>query len=68
MLQAPSFDTDKRNREKIEPWVGRQRASRKGNSHAFQPVKASSNLDVRESGRGRVPVRTVVSDKGERYI
>lgn len=68
MLQAPCFDTDKRNREKIEPWVGRQRASRKGNSHAFQPVKASSNLDVRESGRGTVPVRTVVSDKGERYI
>lgn len=30
MLQAPCFDTDKRNREKIEPWVRRLRAWRKG--------------------------------------
>lgn len=58
MLQAPCFDTDKRNREKIEPWVGRLRASRKGNAHAFQPVKASSNQDMGEWGKESMSGRT----------
>ena len=67
MLQAPCFDTDKRNREKTEPWVGRLRASRKGNAHAFQPVKGPSNQDMAELGRGRMPVRAVVSEKRKEF-
>lgn len=63
MLQAPCFDTDKRNRKKIEPWVGRLRASRITNAPALQLVKDSSNQDVRELGRG-IAVKAVVSEKG----
>lgn len=60
--------TQIRETEKIEPWVGRLRASTREKAHAFQPVKVSSNQDVGELGRGRVPLRTVVSEKAEGYM
>lgn len=63
MLQAPCFDTDKRNRKQIEPWVRRLRASRIANARAFQPVEDSGNQDVGALERGRIAVRAVVSEK-----
>lgn len=62
MLRAPCFDTDKRNRKKIELWVRRLRASRIANARAFQPVKDFGNQDVGALERG-IAVRAVVSEK-----
>jgi hypothetical protein len=49
MLQAPCFDTDKRNREKIEPWVRGLSGWRKATlMHFNQPCSQPPGCRKRE--------------------